>query len=371
MDNRNDTDNIKCINDNSPDTVNQTQVDHACKQLDEILTLPEKRMQQYYEEHFSGLNPIIQGLLVYMLNPYGIDKSGMTVSNDDAHRIMSYYDYSPVISRKPKLKNIFNGYEFRYYKKKYLNEHLTPLQREIALKYESGSERIKKQIEAEKIAIEEYKKKFIKEQEILMDQHEAFTLQCSPKTQAVIRYEDCRRIPTEGRSGFHWLSTSYQVPFSPCGWASFKASWGGTEYGVAFRIGKDCFNERDVILYYMDSDFFCCLSENSIKWLQEMCDNIMRYSSGLTDVQICETEVTEPFRFRRRKHSPTRVTTIQFRLDSTKIKDTVEINNEKIPTSELGDYVFVLPRSGEFYIELGEVLNGERVPLHYDDFCMK
>lgn len=255
MNSRKSTDNIQLLNDNAPDTVNQTQVDYACEQLDEILSLPEKRMQQYYEDHFSRLNPIVQGLLVYMLNPYSIDELSMVVSNNDAHRIMSYYDYSPVITRKPKLKNIFNGHNFRYYKKKYINENLTSHQREIALEYESVSEKIKKQIEAEKIAIEEYKTKYTKEQEILMDKHEAFTLQCSPKTQAVIRYEDCRRIPTEGRSGFHWLSTSYQVPFSPCGWASFKASWGGTEYGVAFRIGKDCFNERDVILYYMDSVF--------------------------------------------------------------------------------------------------------------------
>ncbi len=203
-----------------------------------------------------------------------------------------------------------------------------------------------------------------------MDKHEEFTLQCSPKTQAVIRYEDCRRLPTEGRSGFH-RGSFYPIPFSFCGFSKYQALRGYTDYGPAFRVNRDCFNGRDVILYYMDSDFFGNLSANRMEWLQEIRDGIELYSSGLTDVKICEIEETEPFGFRGRMVSPTRVTLIQFRLDSSKIKDNFGPRNNRIPSSERGDYVFILPRSGEFYVELGEMLDGKRIPLHYDDFCMK
>lgn len=190
-------------------------------------------MKKCYEEHFSKLIPIVQALLEYYLDPYRIDESSLEVSNDDARKIMKYYNFSPVISRKPSIKRIL---------KKYLNEHLTQHQREIAVKYESESERIKEQIEVEEIAIKDYKKKITNEQELLMDKHEEFALQCSSKTQAVIRYEDCRRLPTEGRSGFHGFVTPDQIPFYICGWATYKGSWGGTEYGVAFRVNRDCFN---------------------------------------------------------------------------------------------------------------------------------
>lgn len=117
--------------------------------------------------------------------------------------------------------------------------------------------------------------------------------------------------------------------------------------------------------------FWGDLSADGKKRLQEIRDGIERYSSELTDVKICEIEEPERFRFRGIEYSPTRLTVIQFRLDSSKIKDTVELSEENIPSSELGDYVFILPRADEFYIELGEMLDGERIPLHYDDFCMK
>ena len=105
--------------------------------------------------------------------------------------------------------------------------------------------------------------------------------------------------------------------------------------------------------------------------LLKMWDTIEHFSSGLTDVRICEKEEHEDFMFRGSVHHPTRVTTIQFRLHSSKIKDTVEISNKPVSTSEIGEYIFVLPKAGEFYIEPGEILDGKLVPLHFDDFCMK
>lgn len=42
-----------------------------------------------------------------------------------------------------------------------------------------------------------------------------------------------------------------------------------------------------------------------------------------------------------------------------------------ISASETGGYVLVIPQVGEFNVELGEIIDGERIPLHYDSFCMK
>ena len=168
-------------------------------------------------------------------------------------------------------------------------------------------------------------------------------------------------------SGFHGFGTSYPIPFSMCGWATFDGKWGG----VAFRINRDCFDGRDAVLYYMDDDFFGNLQDHQMEWLQMIRNGIEKYSSGLTDVQICEQREQNNFMFRGHSHSPTRVTTIRFRLDSSKIKETVELAQKTVPTSEIGEYIFVLPKAGEFYIELGEIIDNKCVPLHYDDFCMK
>lgn len=187
--------------------------------------------------------------------------------------------------------------------------------------------------------------------------------QAPESSEAVKLYEECRKNPSSG----HGFGSPGELPFSTCGWATFDGEWGG----VAFRINRDCFDGRDAVLYYMDNDFFGDLPDYLMEWLKKICNRIEKYSSGLTDVQICEQTEQNDFMFCGHLQHPTRVTTIRFRLDSSKIKETVEISEKPVPTSELGEYIFVLPRAGEFYIELGEIVDGKRVPLHYDDFCMK
>lgn len=197
--------------------------------------------------------------------------------------------------------------------------------------------------------------------------HKELSEHPSEQSEAVEMYEECRKNPSSGMSGFHGFGSPGELPFSTCGWATFDGEWGG----VAFRINRDCFDGRDAVLYYMDDDFFGDLPDYQMEWLQQFCNRIEKYSSGLTDVQICEQTEQNDFMFRGHLQHPTRVTTIRFRLDSSKIKETVEISEKPVPTSELGEYIFVLPRAGEFYIELGEIVEGKRVPLHYDDLCMK
>ena len=62
---------------------------------------------------------------------------------------------------------------------------------------------------------------------------------------------------------------------------------------------------------------------------------------------------------------------VLFEPDPTAVKKTVRLSGEAVSTKILGEYVFVLPRAGEFYCLLGEVRDGEMIPLHKDDFCMK
>ena len=185
------------------------------------------------------------------------------------------------------------------------------------------------------------------------------------KEKARLIYEECKNEPTSGRSGFHAWGGDCGV-FSFCGWF-----YSDDEYGVAFRINKDCFGERDPLLYYMDDDYFGELNEWGKNRIKKMREIIESHSSGLADIRIVEYEEKEEFRFRGRRYEPEKVTMFQFRLDSSKIRETVDIGGNPVSTYDVGEYIFILPRAGEFFIELGEIENGKRIPLHYDDFCMK
>lgn len=339
-------------------------VEEALQQMDAISALPEKRMCRYFNDRISLLNPLIQSSLCYYLEPYYIDDTLLTISRIDASEVMSY------LKRRKHLLSLSCDSETRkrfFGSPEYYFNKLTERQQEIARINEPFADDIVRQIEAEKIAIEAYKKETADMLNRLVKEHDAFISRCSHKTQSVIRYEECRKDPGRGTSGFHGFGNAYPLPFSMCGWATFDGVWGG----VAFRINRDCFDGRDAVLYYMDDDYFGDMSEHNKEWLRKMIGVIERYSSGLTDIKICEKTEPDTFTFRGHAHYPARVTTIQFRLDSSKIKDTVEICEKPVPTPEIGEYIFVLPKAGEFYIELGEILDGERVPLHYDDFCMK
>lgn len=166
-------------------------------------------------------------------------------------------------------------------------------------------------------------------------------------------YEIARSGFSQGRSGFHGLASSGYSPFCACGWADYHdPSWGDSQ-GVAFRIETKCFAGRDVLLYYSDDDGFP-QSEASL-------DIIRECSSGIADVRVEPAERGRYCGGRR----------IVFRLDESAIRETVRLSGEDVPTGSLGGYVFMLPRAGEFYCELGEIIDGAVVPLHIDDFCMK
>ncbi len=186
-------------------------------------------------------------------------------------------------------------------------------------------------------------------------------------------YECCRRAQTVGTSGFHGFGRSEDVPFSFCGWADYEYRPGRSTQGVGFRVNRACFGSRDAELYYMDDDIFDKpdSSEGVPGWIMTMEEQIRACSSGLADVRLAEEREEKDFHFRGRWHSPALVRSFRFRLDPKQIRETVLLGGKAVETDRLGGYVFVLPRAGEFFCELGEIVDGRRVPLHIDDFCMK
>lgn len=183
----------------------------------------------------------------------------------------------------------------------------------------------------------------------------------SPQMQSLVAWELAKRGASQGRSGFHGgVGGGLPFPFAPIGWASYQdPQWGDME-GVAFRVRKDCFGDRKPLLYYLDDD----------GWPDAERENmdlaiIQRYSSGISGARV-ERRCCTDWYGREKEHR-----VVLFELDPAAVKETVVLSGKAVPTKEVGEYVFVLPRCGEFYCVLGECRVGEMIPLHKDDFCMK
>lgn len=178
-----------------------------------------------------------------------------------------------------------------------------------------------------------------------------------PALQKRLGYEVARRGYSRGQSGFHGLcSSGWQMPFGFCGWATCAPEC--YSEGVAFRIDRECFPDGPVTLYYMDDDHWPGQDEAMLKHIQ-------RLSSGISNLRIEESSVTH------KETKYIKYSALVFDLDSNAVKPTVLLGRKPVPTEELGGYVLVIPRAGEFFPELGEIRSGERIPLHRDDFCMK
>ena len=179
------------------------------------------------------------------------------------------------------------------------------------------------------------------------------------RAQKKAAYEAARLGESRGTSGFHGFGTSVPYPFRVCGWAKTNI-----EDGVAFQIEAGCFSSKTPLLYYWDDDGWPCYKEDWLSYKkEEAIAEILRCSSGITDVRV-ETRTVD-FKQKKRERQ-----CVLFRLDRKKIKKTVMLDDE-VETKKLGGYVFVLPRCGEFNCVLGEIVDDEMIPLHYDDFCMK
>lgn len=191
----------------------------------------------------------------------------------------------------------------------------------------------------------------------------------------IIYCEYCKTFPDYATSGFHELLDSQYAPISFLGWADYEYMPSKdhcfVHQGVAFRINRDSFIGREIELYYTDDDMLGEISDYRFERLKEMLEKIKSCSSGLRDIRIHREKEERDFMFHGRMHEACMLTSFRFFLDSSKIKDSVSINGAEIPSSELGGYVFVLPKAGEFFCELGEIVNGRRIPLLVDDYCIK
>lgn len=183
------------------------------------------------------------------------------------------------------------------------------------------------------------------------------------KSQKCLTYELAKRTPSQSTSGFHGFGSDCVI--RACGWADYEGEWypgSGLHslQGVAFRIDRECFPEGPVRIFYLDEDDFG--NEDALRLIRQ-------YSSGIRNVHT-ERRVCPGWghgvhtQFRER-------TLIVFDLDEAAVRPTVTLSGQPVPTGQVGSYIFVLPRCGEFYCVLGELREEELIPLHRDDFCMK
>lgn len=175
-------------------------------------------------------------------------------------------------------------------------------------------------------------------------------------------YECAKAECSRGTSGFHGMANSGVIHV--CGWADYSCfRWGEIrdEQGVAFCIRRECFPEGPARIYYLDDDHFGRKDEETILQL------IRQYSSGISNVHV-EHRLCRGWNDHDGEKEQT---LIVFDLDERAFHHTVVLSGRPVRTKDLGGYIFVLPRAGEFYCVLGEIRDDALIPLHKDDFCMK
>ena len=181
-----------------------------------------------------------------------------------------------------------------------------------------------------------------------------------------VYHELCKLSPERSTSGFHGFNGSPYAPIFHCGWADY----GDTIQGIGFGINRASFLEDSPELYYTDDDMMGELRDFMIKDINRMLVTMNEHSSGL-NVSLHEEFYEDGVMFRGRREDSKKLLSFRITLDASKVKDTMRLGNRDFPASETGGYVLVLPKVGEFFCELGEILNGQRVPLLYDDYCIK
>ena len=141
--------------------------------------------------------------------------------------------------------------------------------------------------------------------------------------------------------------------------------------GVGFRIDRDSFSGYTPELYYTDDDMLGNIGDYDSRRLNEMLSLIDTYSSGISSVSLHQ-ECTDGFiKFRGGVKNVSSLWSFRFTLDASRVRESVSFSGHDVPSSKSGGYIFVLPKCGEFFCELGEIVDGERVPLLIDDYCMK
>lgn len=239
---------------------------------------------------------------------------------------------------------------------------ISPLQEELMQKYDHCKEELWQQYKAAEAHFRQLEDESNRKREQAWQRYWKHYQTLPAQLQSLVAWELAKRGASWGRSGFHGdiFQPDIPFPFSMCGWATYQdPRWHhGDAWGVAFRINKNCFGGRKPLLYYMDDD----------NWPEVLMDEllILQNSSGITGVRTEQRRCPGLWSKEEKEHR-----VVLFELDPTAIQETVGLGGSQVPTREVGEYIFVLPRAGEFNCRLGEIRDGEMIPLHNDDFCMK
>lgn len=297
--------------------------------LDAISAQPQK------EAYWWTLHPLVQAYCQYLVGWEHENELPFTVF--DARKLFTHWGY-PAGDHSP----------------------LSPQQEELAAWLEPQKDALWHQVQEAERRLREMDDEAEKKREEGWKRYWAHYETLPQSTKSLVLWELAKRGASRGRSGFHgdFFKTD-PFPFTVCGWATYPdPRWTfGDAWGVAFRINKACFGSRKPLLYYLDDDNW--------PWEELDLELMRKYSSGIANVRA----------ERRRcvgwggEEGMRQV--VLFELDRAAVKETVSLGGKNVPTREVGDYILVLPRAGEFYCLLGEVRDGAMIPLRKDDFCMK
>lgn len=351
---------------NDLDMLDPLSLESFRRQLSELQASYDDRLFTYFENRFLELFSFVASHFVYERKQFTALESRLLIGKDDAEAVLDYflnqYLHCLPAAHGHLPKELYDRSVKRCIKTKTESfQKLTEYQRGLVLIYIPYAKEVIDQFKTEQYQLEAIKEEVANDMVQLRKELDDYLVRQSKDS--LLKNDP---VPTQGMSGFNFPNHSKPsaLPFSFCGYADTHSPW----FGVAFRINKDCFDGRDPLLYYADDDLIGNKPEN----LQKFIDNIALYSSGLKEVKVVTKVVYGKDLPSSCLHKFTFIPTIRFRLDPAKIKKTISVDGGKIiHTADLGGYFLVIPKVGEFDIELGEIINGKRVPLHRNGFCMK
>ena len=309
-------------------------MEEEIRRLDAIEALGPKSGKEAY---WRTLHPLVQAYWVCRVD--WKHEEELPISAGDASSVFHRWGY-PV-----------GSYSF----------HITARQQELMERYGSIREELWQQsVEADR-RFGQIEAEGAREKERAWQAYREHFQMLPPQLQCLAAWELAKRSASPEKSGFggSWKA-EIPAPFSFCGWTAYQDPHWGEMGGVAFRVMKPCFGGRNPLLYYTDDDGWPCAERENLDLAL-----IQQYSSGISKLRV------EQRRCKDWNGEEKERRVVLFELDPSAIRESLPLNGNAVSTKDAGEYIFVLPRSGEFYCVLGEVRDGEMIALHRDDFCMK
>ncbi len=142
--------------------------------------------------------------------------------------------------------------------------------------------------------------------------------------------------------------------------------WGGehNEIGPAYEIDSACHIAADSRIFYTDDDI-----QERPDYAEELARRIELASSGIADVRAEKLEVLRTMDSDRKAAH----WCVTFRLDQASARE-IAINGQPKQAEKNGISFFLLPKAGEFWCMLGEIVHSDpenAFVLAKHSFCMK